>query len=162
MAPGRLVNAVDFEQVLRSRARASSPHFALHHVPGRPSSRRFPNRLPTEDDPKLVRSVDNLDSENIDEGLSPPIWLGLVVPKRHARRAVTRSLVKRQIRAALARRMGALAGGLWVVRLRAGFDRASFVSAASPALRLAVRDELETLLAALTTAAERGPDRFSK
>ena len=46
-------------------------------------------------------------------------WLGLVIPKRHARRSVTRSLLKRQIRAAAARRGPNSAQGLWVVRLRA-------------------------------------------
>ena len=29
------------------------------------------------------------------------VWLGAVVPKRHARRSVTRVLIKRQIRRAL-------------------------------------------------------------
>ncbi len=74
----------------------------------------------------------------------PPL-AGAVVPKRHARRAVTRSLLKRQVYAALARRPG-LSGGLWVVRLRAPFDRAQFKSAASDALRAAARAELDRLL----------------
>jgi ribonuclease P protein component len=72
------------------------------------------------------------------------------VPKRHARRAVTRSLLKRQIRAAALRRDAAgpapLRPGLWVVRLRAPFDRKAFESAASPALRSAARSELDELL----------------
>ena len=74
-----------------------------------------------------------------------------MVPKRHARRAVTRSLLKRQIRAAAARHGGALAAGLWVVRLRAPFDRAEFSSAASAALQRAARAELDSVL---TRAAE--------
>ena len=58
------------------------------------------------------------------------LWLGCVVPKRHARRAVTRSLLKRQIRGAFDRHAAALAGGLWLVRLRAPFRRPTeFVSA---------------------------------
>ena len=76
-------------------------------------------------------------------------WLGVVVPKRHARRAVTRTLLKRQIRAA-ALRLDAdeapLQAGLWVVRLRAPFDRAAFPSAASDALRGAARGELDALM----------------
>jgi len=67
------------------------------------------------------------------------------VPKRHARRAVTRSLLKRQIYAALTRRPG-LSAGLWVVRLRAPFDRAQFRSPASDVLRAAARAELDALL----------------
>lgn len=73
-------------------------------------------------------------------------WLGIVLPKRHARRSVTRSLLKRQIRQAVAAGEGRLAGGLWVVRLRAPFDRARFPSAASQALREHARAELAGLL----------------
>lgn len=70
--------------------------------------------------------------------------LGAVVPKRHARRAVTRTLLKRQIRAAAARSV-ATGGpaGMWIVRLRAPFDRTRFVAAASDALRRAARAELD-------------------
>ena len=73
-------------------------------------------------------------------------WLGLVVPKRHARRAVTRNLIKRQLREAMSRHVGALPGGLWVVRLRAPFDPARFASPASDGLREAARTEIDTLL----------------
>ncbi|CAN5916369.1 hypothetical protein BH11PSE8_BH11PSE8_23900 [soil metagenome] len=69
------------------------------------------------------------------------------MPKRHARRSVTRSLLKRQIRAAVTGQAAALAGGLWVVRLRAPFDKAAFPSAASGALQHAARTELEQLMA---------------
>lgn len=72
------------------------------------------------------------------------------MPKRHARRAVTRSLLKRQIRAAALRRDASgpapLRPGLWVVRLRAPFDRRAFDSAASPTLSNAARTELDELL----------------
>ena len=74
------------------------------------------------------------------------VWLGAVVPKRHARRAVTRSLMKRQIRAVVAERTTRLAHGLWVVRLRAPFDRKQYPSAASAVLQRLVRAELEQLL----------------
>ena len=76
------------------------------------------------------------------------VWLGAVVPKRHARRAVTRSLIKRQIYAAARRHHDRLAPGLWIVRLRAPFDPARFTSAASLALRREARSELDTLLTA--------------
>ena len=71
-----------------------------------------------------------------------------MVPKRHARRAVTRSLLKRQIYAAGGRHAAELARGLWIVRLRAPFDRSRFVSAASPALRELARTELDELFRA--------------
>jgi ribonuclease P protein component len=82
-------------------------------------------------------------------------WVGAVVPKRHAKRAVTRSLLKRQIYAAAERHRERLAPGLWIVRLRSPFDRAQFASAASDVLRRGARAELEALLEAarLDTAA---------
>ena len=86
-------------------------------------------------------------SEAVDDSSAPGWWLGAVVPKRHAKRAVTRNLIKRQIRATLARHAQGLPHGLWVVRLRAPFDSNVFASAASPALRAAARAELDGLLA---------------
>jgi ribonuclease P protein component len=72
--------------------------------------------------------------------------MGAVVPKRHARRSVTRTLLKRQIYAAVTARADVLPAGLWVVRLRAGFERTAFPSAASTALRQAARTELDGLI----------------
>ncbi len=73
-------------------------------------------------------------------------WLGTVVPKRHARRAVTRNLLKRQMRAVMLAHGPALPPGLWVLRLKSPFDRTQFRSASSDALRVAARDELALLL----------------
>jgi ribonuclease P protein component len=73
-------------------------------------------------------------------------WFGAVVPKRHARKAATRNLLRRQIRAAMERHHRMLAHGLWLVRLRAPFDGRCFRSAASGALGAAARDELDLLL----------------
>ena len=73
-------------------------------------------------------------------------WIGCVVPKRHARRAVTRNLLKRQIRASFARHAPGLPAGLWLVRLRVGFAATEFVSARSVALAKAARAELDGLL----------------
>lgn len=80
-------------------------------------------------------------------------WLGLVVPKRHARRSVTRSLLKRQIRAAVGAAVppaeppaSALHPGMWVVRLRSVIDRKQFPSASSDALRCAMHAELSQLV----------------
>jgi ribonuclease P protein component len=74
-------------------------------------------------------------------------WLGLLVPKRHARRATTRNLVKRSIRAAARQHAHGLDAGMWIVRLRGAFATERFVSASSPALRSAVLGELEALFA---------------
>lgn len=148
---GRLLQSVDFERVLRTRSRASSPHFAVHHLPEPPSRPRKPaagratmatnGELSTEQAPMMRVPVDDLAS-----GIEIGLWLGAVVPKRHARRSVTRSLLKRQIRSVVGARAAGLLGGLWVVRLRAPFDKTSFPSAASDALRACAREELEWLL----------------
>ena len=74
-------------------------------------------------------------------------WLGLVVPKKHAKRAVTRTLIKRRIRDAV-QQAQPLDGGMWVVRLRSPFPRADFSSAASDQLALAATEELAKLMAA--------------
>lgn len=78
----------------------------------------------------------------------PPLqcWLGLVVPKRHAKRSVTRNLLKRQMRSVMAAQAANLGPGLWVVRLKAPFDRQQFTSPASDPLRAAAGDELTQLL----------------
>ncbi len=73
-------------------------------------------------------------------------WLGTVVPKRHAKRATTRNLVKRQIHHQFLAHSAQLPPGLWVVRLKAGFPAAQFPSARSVALAVEVRSELASLL----------------
>ena len=73
-------------------------------------------------------------------------WLGTVVPKRHAKRAVTRNLLKRQMRAVVQHAAAGLPPGLWVLRLKAPFDKQQFPSAASAPLRALARSELCTLL----------------
>ena len=74
-------------------------------------------------------------------------WLGCVVPKRHAKRAVTRNLLKRQVRSAFQGLGARLPAGLWLVRLRAPFPKQEFISARSPLLAAAARAELDSLLA---------------
>ncbi len=125
------LQATDFEQALTSRPCARTEHFALHHLPARIRAA----------EPKLSTAGSSQDVSAVDERRR----LGLVVPKRHARRAVTRNLVKRQGRAAFVRHIDAMAPGSWVLRLRAPFDPKRFLSAASDALRRQVRAELDTL-----------------
>ena len=124
-------------------------HFAVHHVPERPSAPAKPVSKALL--AQLSTGLETTVSTPVDDSAAPAapdaVWLGAVVPKRHAKRSVTRSLLKRQIRAAVLGHERALAGGLWVVRLRAPFDRKSFVSAGSEALKSAARTELEQVLA---------------
>ena len=78
-------------------------------------------------------------------------WLGLVVPKRHARRAATRSLLKRQMRAHAAQFRSRLPAGQWLIRLRAPFDARLYPSAASAQLRDAAGSELAMVFAGALT-----------
>ena len=75
---------------------------------------------------------------------NPPA-LSLLVPKRHARRAVTRNLIKRQMRRAALARSAPLNAAEVLIRLRGAFDVRQYPSAASAALRDAVRRELDAL-----------------
>lgn len=140
----RLVNKADFERLLAARWRGRSTHFALHHVTGAPAVAQGPPAkthqadLSTTPAPIIAALVDNS---------ADRVWFGCVVPKRHARRAVTRSLLKRQVRGAFDRHGAGLAAGLWLVRLRAPFAVTQFVSARSDALAGAARAELDGLLA---------------
>ncbi len=77
----------------------------------------------------------------------PVVGLALVVPKRHAKRAATRNLVKRQMREALRRRCVDWAGRQMLIRQRSAFSPQQYRSAVSDALRDAVRGELELLFA---------------
>ena len=74
-------------------------------------------------------------------------WVGTLVPKRWAKRAVTRNAIKRQIHAVSLDFEPQLPVAAHVVRLRAGFDRKQFISATSPLLKAAVRAELQQLFA---------------
>ena len=71
--------------------------------------------------------------------------MGAMVPKRWAKRAVTRNAIKRQIYTLSASAEATLQVAAHVVRLRAAFDRALFVSASSEVLKAAVRSELQQL-----------------
>jgi ribonuclease P protein component len=84
---------------------------------------------------------------------SSALWLGLVVPKRHARRSVTRSLVKRQLRAAFERHAAALDPGQWLLRLRAPLATSVYRSASSERLAADLREELDALLQRCAAAA---------
>lgn len=154
------MRSVDFERVMAAPGRAKTRHFVLHHLVAVPS---LPGavRSSVQTDPSLqdgastkLSTAARLDQASVvdDSAPKPPsdaIWLGLVVPKRHAKRSVTRQLLKRQMRAAVGDQQSQdhpLSQGLWVLRLRAAFDVSQYPSAASAALAAAARQELAQLL----------------
>lgn len=154
---GRLVQAADFQRLLSVPSRQRSAHFALHHVQGGPVARQ--RQLATRERKELSTDESQLCPEPVDDPAVNPGgegllggWWGCVVPKRHARRSVTRNVLKRQIRAAVARHAARLGPGLWLVRLRSPFAVNQFPSADSAALREAARRELDHLLGQHRTA----------
>jgi ribonuclease P protein component len=120
----RLKTRPQFQAALAGGTVSRTPHFALHRL-------HLPENRPQVHIAPLFHSQD--------------VWLGAMVPKRWAKRAVTRNAIKRQIYAISAQFERRLPCAAHVVRLRSGFDRQQFISATSPMLKLAVRQELEQL-----------------
>jgi ribonuclease P protein component len=139
----QLTQSADFERVLGAPSRTRSPHFALHHLAQGPLPAKKPDSAQAKAD--LSTGTAPACPQVVDNPLSG-IWIGCVVPKRHAKRAVTRSLLKRQIRHAFQRHAAALPAGQWLVRLRAPFAPSQFISARSELLAQAARSELDALL----------------
>ena len=132
----RLKTRAQFEAVMAGGATVSrTEHFALHRAgfpsPGEQGSSPGPG---------------SQGSQALFAVRGEP-WLGAIVPKRWARRAVTRNAIKRQIYTVSLDFEADLPAAAHVVRLRAGFDRSQFHSATSPALKQAVRAELQRLFA---------------
>ena len=139
---GRLCAKADIERALAQVPCSRSTHFVLHHL--KASAAML-------DAAASNHIVKDLSTESV-TGSTGPVddgsrmrFLGALVPKRHARRAVTRNMLKRQIRSVAQRHEDQLAPGHWLVRLRAPYARAQFAAAASLSLRAAARAELEQL-----------------
>lgn len=144
--PWHSLKSADFAAALSAKVLSKTPHFVLHHLAAEPVSCLGRTKAPllpelsTDAAPKWPCVVDN-------SGSPDRWWLGLVVPKRHARRAVTRSLLKHQMRAQADLHQAHLPRGQWVLRLRAPFDPRQYPSAASTALQHAARVELAQVFA---------------
>jgi ribonuclease P protein component len=141
---GRLRQRADFQRLLASPPCLRSAHFAVHHLRAVPARAPRPAKVATGADLSTAREQAG---DEIVDNLPAATWLGQILPKRHARRAVTRNMLRRQIQAAARRHAQRLAPGLWLVRLRAPFDRKALPSADSAALRRLAAAELDTLLA---------------
>ena len=126
----RLQTRAQFQVVLAERVIAKSEHFAVHR-------HALPAEQPSGD--ALPRPL-----------FSPPgLWLGAMVPKRWARRSVTRHAIKRQIYAVAHDMLPIQDRAVYLVRLRSAFARQQFFSSSSDALKQAVRAELVALMARL-------------
>jgi ribonuclease P protein component len=130
----RLKTRAQFQAVLAGATVSRTTHFALHRtgLDAQPSLPAAPG--PGSAGPKALFAV------------AQP-WVGALIPKRWAKRAVTRNAIKHQIYAVSSDLEPQLAQAAHVVRLRSAFDRAKFPSASSDALKQAVRSELQQLFA---------------
>ncbi|MFY3384582.1 ribonuclease P protein component [Paracidovorax sp. MALMAid1276] len=146
----RLKTRPQFQAAMAGGTVSRTAHFALHRLvlgtEGSPSAHAAkvqptgPGSLPPVQGPQALFAV-------------PGVWLGAMVPKRWARRAVTRNTIKRQIYTVGASFEAGLPQAAHVVRLRSAFDRKQFVSATSDQLKQAVRAELMQLFAHATRRA---------
>ena len=125
-----LRHRADFQAVMAAEVVSRTPHFVLH--------RRLARPTPTMPGTDALCTPPNV----------PPKGsrVGAILPKRLARRAVTRNALKRQIYNVMTAFESRLPLGDHVVRMRAPFERGQFVSATSPLLKQAARLELEQLV----------------
>jgi ribonuclease P protein component len=136
VAVHRLKTRPQFQATLAGATVARTAHFALHRLllsasAGTPQA-MSDTAGPVPDAAQALFALDG-------------VWVGAMVPKRWARRAVTRNTIKRQIYAVSSRFADRLPSAAHVVRLRCAFDRKQFISATSEQLKKAVREELEQL-----------------
>jgi ribonuclease P protein component len=130
----RLKSRRQFQAVLAASTLARTPHFALH-----------------------CAALNAADVPSPEKPLFAPcdVWLGAMVPKRWAKKAVTRNAIKRQIYLLGHDFEHVLAQAAHVVRLRSSFDRSLFPSASSEALKATVRSELQQLFSRATAQTPR-------
>jgi len=148
MALTSLTGAARFEAAMAVRPISRSAHFMVHHLARIQLTTGY---IPPSTE-VVDESVDNVVDNRTEMTM---LRLGLVVPKRHARRSVTRTLVKVQIRAGIRRHLDSLVAGDWVVRLRAPIDRKQFPSARSEALAALLHAEIDALLGDAARRARR-------
>lgn len=125
----RLKTREQFQAVLAGATVARTAHFAMHSSAQNVAA---PSPSISSDTQTVPFSTNG-------------VWLGAMAPKRWAKRAVTRNLIKRQIYSVASHYESRLPKAGHVVRLRASFDREQFRSASSDALKSAVRSEIELL-----------------
>ena len=131
----RLKQWSEFQAVMSAGSVARTPHFVLQQW--QPSAKASTGSG-FEETPTLF--VDGV------------LMMGALTPKRWAKRAVTRNLIRRQVHSVSREFEKGLTPTAYVVRLRATFNPQKFVSASSDALKQTVREELKQLFGRVSTA----------
>jgi len=145
----RLQTRPQFQAVLNGVTIAKTEHFVLHRkniFSSEVGGQALSDVGSKEVSPKLVG--EDLQRQPLSLFPVQDVWFGAMVPKRWAKRAVTRNAIKRQIYTVTAEFQACYPHAAFVVRLRREFSRKQFVSAASSALKDAVRCEVVLLLQA--------------
>ena len=146
----RLKTRPQFQAALAGKLGVRTTHFALHSCE---LAQIYPTQMPDS------ASGDVLSASSVAAAPASAGALGAMVPKRWAKRAVTRNAIKRQIYSVSAQFARQLRPRGHVVRLRAGFDRKEFISASSDLLKAAVRAELMDLFARASAHPQIGMGR---
>jgi len=146
----RLKTRPQFQAALAGKLGVRTTHFALHSCE---LAQIYPPKMPdaASGNAPAERSMALAHASS---GV-----LGAMVPKRWAKRAVTRNAIKRQIYSVGAQFAPQLRPRGHVVRLRAAFDRKEFNSASSDLLKAAVRAELLDLFARASAHPQLGVGR---
>ena len=131
----RLQTRAQFDAVLGHRALASTEHFALHCSDRLDSSLEAAHQEAHADPARTPVA-----------GLKQPA-IGAMVPKKWARKAVTRNLIRRQIYSLAEHQLPHRPALAYVVRLRRSFSAQRFLAASSVPLKNEVRAQLLLLLA---------------
>jgi ribonuclease P protein component len=147
----RLKTRAQFEAAMAGGTVSRTAHFVLHRAPlAAPTAPAGP---PASEGPgsgavlpESAKGRGSAGSPALFAVLDEP-WIGVVVPKRWAKRAVTRNGIKRQVYNVSEAFASRLPAAVHVVRLRSEFARAQFIAAWSEPLNAAVRGELQQLFA---------------
>lgn len=131
----RLKQWSEFQAVMSAGTVARTPHFVLHQW-----------------QPSVKASTGSGFEETPTLFVDGVLKMGALTPKRWAKRAVTRNLIRRQVHAVSREFEKDLAPTAYVVRLRATFNQQQFTSASSQLLKQTVRDELKQLFARVSPA----------
>jgi ribonuclease P protein component len=131
----RLKKWSEFQAVMSAGSVARTPHFVLHQW-----------------QPSVKASTGSGFEETPTLFVDGVLMMGALTPKRWAKHAVTRNLIRRQVHAVSREFEKSLMPTAYVVRLRATFNPKKFVSASSVVLKQIVRDELKQLFGRVSAA----------
>lgn len=148
----RLKTRPQFQAVLAGSVIAKTEHFVLHRNGLEATAPRTrPDAAKDISSRKTIPDNGPAAPADVNAPVLFPvrdIWIGAMVPKRWAKRAVTRNAIKRQIYNVSADSMHNYPQAVFLVRLRREFSRKEFLSATSMQLKEAVRIEVQALMKA--------------